>query len=85
MSCGVAHRCGSDPALLWLWHRPVATALFRPLAWEPPYATSVVLEKDKKKKEGVVCERFCVFLNQAHEKKLIFLFKLNLFLKLKYR
>ena len=27
-----------DPALLRLWHRPVATALIRPLAWEPPYA-----------------------------------------------
>ena len=38
MSCGVGHRHGSDPALLWLWHRPVATALIRPLAWEPPNA-----------------------------------------------
>ena len=27
-----------DPALLWLWHRPAATAPIRPLAWEPPYA-----------------------------------------------
>ena len=27
MSCGVGHRRGSDPALLWLWCRPVATAL----------------------------------------------------------
>ena len=26
MSCGVGHRCGSDPALLWLWCRPAATA-----------------------------------------------------------
>ena len=25
-SCGVGHRLGSDAALLWLWHRPVATA-----------------------------------------------------------
>ena len=26
MSCGVGvgHRCGSDPVLLWLWHRLVA-------------------------------------------------------------
>ena len=37
VSCGVAHRCGSDPALLWLWHRPAATAPIRPLAWELPY------------------------------------------------
>ena len=29
---------GSDPALLWLWCRPVAMAPIQPLAWEPPYA-----------------------------------------------
>src|SRR5512135_1808292 len=34
MSCGVGCRRGSDPALLWLWCRPVATAPIRPLAWE---------------------------------------------------
>ena len=27
MSCGVSHSHGLDPALLWLWHRPEATAL----------------------------------------------------------
>ena len=27
-----------DPVLLWLWCRPAAVALIRPLAWEPPYA-----------------------------------------------
>ena len=48
MSCGVGHRGSSDLALLWLWHRPAATALIRPLAWEPPYATGVALKKDKK-------------------------------------
>ena len=35
VSCGVGHRHGSDPTLLWLWHRSAATALIRPLAWEP--------------------------------------------------
>ena len=35
MSCGVGHRRGSDPELLWLWHRLTATAPIRPLAWEP--------------------------------------------------
>jgi len=50
MSCGVGHRLGSDPALLWLWHKPEATALIRPLAWEPPYAMGVALEKHTKKK-----------------------------------
>ena len=50
MSCGVGHRRGSDPALLWLWPRPVAAALIGPLAWEPPYAVGVVLEKAKRQK-----------------------------------
>ena len=45
MSCGVACRCGSDPALLWLWCRPAAVALTRPLAWEPPpYAAGAALK-----------------------------------------
>ena len=35
LSCAVVnHRCGSDPVLQWLWHRPVATALIQPLARE---------------------------------------------------
>jgi len=32
VSCGVGCRHGSDPALLWLWYRPEATALIQPLA-----------------------------------------------------
>ena len=48
MSCGTGRRCGSDLALLWLWHKLAATALIRPLAWEPPHATGVALKKDKK-------------------------------------
>ena len=50
MSCGIGCRHGSDPALMWLWDRPVATAPIGPLAWEPPYATGAALEKTKKKK-----------------------------------
>ena len=34
--------------MLWLWRRLVAIALIRPLAWEPPYATGVTLEKAKR-------------------------------------
>ena len=34
-----------DPVLRWLWRRPAATALIRPLAWELPYAASVVPPK----------------------------------------
>ena len=48
MSCGVGHRRGSDPMLLW--HQPVATAPIGLLAWKPPYAMGAALEKTKKKK-----------------------------------
>ena len=47
MSCGVGHRHGSDPELLWLWHQPAATAPTRPLAWEPSCAVGVAQEKAK--------------------------------------
>ena len=42
-----------DLALLWLWCRPAATALLRPLAWEPTYAAGAALKKEKiKDKKG---------------------------------
>ena len=44
VSCGVGRRRGSDPTLLWLWRRLVATAPIRPLAWEPPYAAGAAQE-----------------------------------------
>ena len=53
MSCGVGRRCGSDPELLWLWHRPAATALIQSLAWELPYTAGAAL---KKKKEKVIID-----------------------------
>ena len=37
-----------DPALLWLWRRPAATAPTRPLASEPPYAAGVALKSRNK-------------------------------------
>ena len=40
MSCGVSHRRGLDPALMWLWYRLLATTLIQPLFWELPYAMS---------------------------------------------
>ena len=50
VSCGVGHRRGSGPALLWLWWRLAVVALIRPLAWEPPpYAEDAVLKSKKKK------------------------------------
>ena len=48
MSYGVDCRQGLDPALLWLWCRPAATALIQPLGWEPPYAAGATLEKAKR-------------------------------------
>ena len=38
-----------DPAWLWLWCRPAATDLIRPLTWEPLYAVGAALEKTKNK------------------------------------
>ena len=52
MSCSVGCRCGANPVWLWLWHRLAATALIRPLAWEPPYALGVDLKKSKNKKQN---------------------------------
>jgi len=49
MSCGVGCRCSLDPTLLWLWRRPAAVALIRPLVWEPPYAAGVALKRQKTK------------------------------------
>ena len=48
MSCGVGRRRSSDLVLLWLWCRPVAAALIRPLARELPWATGLALKRQKK-------------------------------------
>ena len=49
MSCGVGCRCDLDLVLLLrLWCRLEATAPFQPLAWEPPYAQGLALEKAKR-------------------------------------
>ena len=52
MSCGVGCRRGLDPALLWLWCRLAAEALFQPLAWEFPYAAGAALKKKKAKEKN---------------------------------
>ena len=51
MSGGVGCRHSLDPALLWLWCRPVATAPIRPLAWEPPCAAGAAQEMAKRQKK----------------------------------
>ena len=40
----------NNPALLWLWGRPAAVALIRPLAWGPPCAAGAALKKRKRRK-----------------------------------
>ena len=50
MSCGAGRRHGLNPMLLWLWHRPVAIAPIRHLAWEPPYAARAAQRNSKKTK-----------------------------------
>jgi len=47
MSCGVGHRCGSDPMLLWLWYRPAAVATVQPLVWGLPYAAGAAPKRQK--------------------------------------
>ena len=37
--------------MLWLWHRPAATALIGPLAWEPSYAKGAALKKTEQKQK----------------------------------
>uniref|UniRef100_A0A4X1SIA2 Apoptosis inhibitor 5 n=1 Tax=Sus scrofa TaxID=9823 RepID=A0A4X1SIA2_PIG len=69
VSCGVGCRCGSDPELLWLWRRLVATAPIQPLAWEPPYAagaaqeiatTTTTRQKDKNKQTNKKTNQNCI-------------------------
>ena len=53
VSCGVGCRRSSDPALLWLWRKPVATAPIRLLAgnfhllWSSPRKGKKTLKKKK--------------------------------------
>ena len=49
--CRLQTEIGSQVAVLWLWCWPATTAPFRPLAWEPPYATGAALKKKRPKKK----------------------------------
>ena len=49
MSCGVGRSRGLDLALLWLCHRPAATAPAKSLAWELPFAAGVALKSKTNK------------------------------------
>ena len=57
VSCDVGCRLGSDPALLWLWRRQVATAPIGPLAWESPHVAGAALETAKRKKQKTKNEK----------------------------
>ena len=56
VSCGVVHRHGLDPALLWLWCSLAATAPIPSLAWELPYAVGVALKRHTHKNHLTVHE-----------------------------
>ena len=71
MCCEVGHRRSSDLELLWLWHRLVATALIRPLAWQLLYAVVTALKRQKKKKkkeEEEAAEAVSCFFGRPREK-----------------
>ena len=74
MSCSIGRRHSSDPALLWLWCGLAATAPIRPLAWEPPYAVGVALEKAKRQKQNKTKQKnalsVCMALSQTEFKGL---------------
>ena len=57
VSCGVGHRHGLNPVLLWLWRRLAAVALIGALAWEPPCASGAALKSKKKKKKRMKLTR----------------------------
>ena len=61
MSCGVGRRRSLNLALRWLWRRPAATALFRLLAWEPPYALGAAPKKTKNKTKQNKTKKQCKF------------------------
>ena len=42
-----------EPAMIWMWCRPAATAPIQPLAWKLMYAKSEALQSKKKKKKKV--------------------------------
>ena len=73
MSCGVGRRRGLDPTLLWLWCRPAAVALIRPLAWELPYAAGAALKRKKKKVKFTLLRQHKCYSSLCHiEHKLFF-------------
>ena len=50
--CGVDHRYGSDPALLWLCNKQEVVAPIQPLAWELAYSVPMALKKKKEEENA---------------------------------
>ena len=65
----ISRSYGSDPALLWLLHRPAAAAPNRPLAWGLPYAATEALKgkKKKKKKNSYITSGLSIHLDNRVE------------------
>ena len=58
--------------MLWLWGRPAAVALTRPLAWKPPYAPRVALKSKKRRnkiKKYIEFQAVAVGLVRGEERK----------------
>ena len=58
MSCSVDGRRGSDPKLLWLWCRPAAAALIRPLGWGLAYAVGAALKRQNNNELFLLCSNY---------------------------
>ena len=79
MSCGVGHRRGLDPVLLWLWHRLVATDPIGPLVWEPSHVAGAALEKTKRpKKKKKNSLQFCSWSTSFLPQQSVILKKQNI-------
>ena len=52
LSCGVGHKCGSDPMLLWLWCRPAAVTP----DLTPSLGTSICYRCSPKKANKTLCK-----------------------------
>ena len=74
-------RHGSDPTLLWLWHRPAATAPLGPL---PSLGTSICCRcspKKKKKEKSNKHKEYCISLVEEKGRlKCLYIYILSLFL-----
>ena len=51
MTCGIGHKLGSDPTLLWLRCKLAAAVLIGHLNWELPYAAGAAQKRKKKERK----------------------------------